>query len=153
MNEKKNNRLLIQILTYLIKIFFSALRDINLNRYKLKMNFRAIRANKSGFVEADSHLSGSSNFIVDFTFSPLPSVKIASSSSLLCPRHLLQSSCGGQNHSRYATNPNTITAIPPSRENLRLSVLDFSNNYLQVSLIPEDRQGIPQRSLLSRRKL
>lgn len=78
------------------------------------MNLQAIRANKSGFVETDSHLPGPSNFIVDFTFSPLPSVKTASSSS--SSSHLPSPSSTvtvwRPNHSRYATNPNTITAIP-----------------------------------------
>lgn len=35
------------------------------------MNLQAIRANKGGLVEVDSRLSRPSNFIVDFTFSPL----------------------------------------------------------------------------------
>lgn len=35
------------------------------------MNLQATRANKNGLVEMDSCLPGPSNFIVDFTFSPL----------------------------------------------------------------------------------
>jgi hypothetical protein len=78
---------------------------------KCKMNARAIQANKGDLVQADSHLPGPPNFIVDFTFSPpLDGFFFSSSSShSLPPRHLLRSR---PNHSRYATNPNTITANP-----------------------------------------
>ena len=50
------------------------------------------------------------------------------------------------NHSRYATNPNTITVIP-CQENLRRSVLDPSNNNLQVSFSRLESRGNTTRVL------
>lgn len=74
------------------------------------MNLQAIRANKNGLVEVDSCLPGPSNFIVDFTFSPLLLLLLLLRLRVR-PYHLLQTPWR-PNHSRYATNPNTITTIP-----------------------------------------
>lgn len=65
---KENNWFLMQILTFLIKLFFLRVAPL---KSESKMNLQAIRANKDGLVEVDSRLPGPSNFIVDFTFSPL----------------------------------------------------------------------------------
>lgn len=65
---KKNNRLLMQIFNIFNPSFF--LHAVPL-KSESKMNLEAIRANKGGLVEVDSRLPGPSNFIVDFTFSPL----------------------------------------------------------------------------------
>lgn len=79
-----------QILTFLIKLFF--LRAAPL-KSESKMNLQAIQANKDGLVEVDSRLPGPSNFIVDFTFSPLLSELLLLLLRLLRirPYHLLQS--------------------------------------------------------------
>lgn len=142
------NRPLIRPLTFLIDVFSSPLST------PLKsdeMNPQAIRANKEP-ASSDEQTRVSrgrpiSLLILPFRFySPADSPSSSSSSRSSSPSSPV--SPLRPNHSRYATNPNTITAHPSTGENLRLSVLDPSNNHLQVTLIPEDRGGIPRRAVL-----
>lgn len=115
------------------------------------MNPRAIRANKGSLVETDSRLSRGhpvSLLILPFHLSPFTGwlSSASSSSSHPRPRRLRQPPAA---RARGQTTRDTLLtlilllAIPPPRENLRLSVLDSGNNHLQVSLIPLDRVGIP----------